>query len=94
MVLHYKIMDKLTFERNFDDIDFETGEPEKIVFEIQSDLDIWEFRTTCIRLAHSLGYQDKSIESAFGSETRNYSSEDTLDSFLREIGLLPDNDDE
>lgn len=64
-------MDKLTFERDFDDeIKFDTREPSKIEFTLPGDLDIHEFRLICIRLAASLGYHHTSIKLAFGDNEK------------------------
>lgn len=56
-------MAKLTYTR--DESDF-IAEASKIEFTISEDMDIYEFHTMCIRLAHSVGYHHQSIESAFG----------------------------
>ena len=44
------------------------GEPKKIIFEVPFDQDIYDFRRTCIRMAHALGYHQNSVTSAFGED--------------------------
>jgi hypothetical protein len=41
-----------------------------ISFDMPDDMNIYEFKIMCVRLASSIGYQSKSIKSAFG-ETEN-----------------------
>jgi hypothetical protein len=43
-------------------------EAKKISFEFNDDVDIFEFKTICVRMASAMGYADKSIKSAFGKE--------------------------
>ena len=57
-------MDKLIYERSVKSL-----EAQRIVFEVQHDLDIESFKLNCIRMAHALGYHSKSIEDAFGKIT-------------------------
>ena len=57
-------MRKLIYERNNDD----ASEPIKISFDIHEELDIYEFRTLCKRMASAIGYHFDSISDAFGGE--------------------------
>ena len=41
-----------------------------ISFDMPDDMNIYEFKIMCVRLASSIGYQPKSIKRAFG-ETEN-----------------------
>lgn len=45
--------------------DYENREASKIELTVPSDMTIWEYRTICKRLASTIGYTDKSVESAF-----------------------------
>lgn len=45
--------------------DYENREASKIELTVPSDMTIWEYRTMCKRLASTIGYTNKSIESAF-----------------------------
>ena len=53
-------MDKITYTRGT-----YSKEAQKVELEVREDLDIYEFKTLCKRLAASLGYNYKSIEEAF-----------------------------
>jgi hypothetical protein len=55
-------MDKLIYERSL-----KSQEAQRIVFEVQHDLPLEAFKLNCIRMAHALGYNSKSIEETFGS---------------------------
>lgn len=58
-------MAKLTYTRDEDEF---ITEASKIEFTISEDMDIYEFHTMCIRMAHAIGYHAKSIKKAFGGE--------------------------
>ena len=55
-------MDKIIYTRGT-----YSKEAQKVEMEVREDLDIYEFKTLCKRLAASLGYSYKSIEEAFGT---------------------------
>ena len=43
-------------------------EASKIEFEIPNDMDVWEYKRICIRMAGAMGYASLSIKKAFGQE--------------------------
>ena len=43
-------------------------EASKIEFEIPTDMDVWEYKRICIRMAGAMGYASLSIKKAFGQE--------------------------
>lgn len=63
-------MDRIMYERDFDrelsDQNISIKEPTKIEFEVPNDLNIYEFKTVCIRIAKSLGYSDIKISDTLG----------------------------
>ena len=36
--------------------------------DVRENLDVWDFKIICKRLACALGYSNKSVEEAFGSK--------------------------
>jgi hypothetical protein len=46
----------------------ENREASKIEFTVPSDMDIWEFKRMCIRMAGAMGYTSLSTKKAFGNE--------------------------
>lgn len=64
-------MAKLVYEKSIDG-----KEANKITFTIDDELDIYEFKTICVRLASSLGYAEDSIKNAFGYEGDDFQSID------------------
>ncbi len=56
-------MDKIIYTRGT-----YSKEAQKVEMEVREDLDIYEFKTLCKRLAASLGYSLKSIDEAFGDD--------------------------
>ncbi len=46
-------------------------EASKIEFEVPNDMDIWEYKRMCIRMAGAMGYASLSVKKAFGQEYLN-----------------------
>jgi hypothetical protein len=55
-------------------------EASKIEFEVPNDMDVWEYKRMCIRMAGAMGYAPLSIRKSFGNEYEN-----TLQKELNEI---------
>ena len=51
--------------------DSENREASEIEFTIPNDLDIWEYKRVCIRMAGAMGYANLSIKKAFGHEYKS-----------------------
>jgi hypothetical protein len=43
-------------------------EASKIEFEVPNDMDVWEYKIMCIRMAGAMGYASLSVKKAFGQE--------------------------
>ena len=56
-------LDTITYTRAVD-----SKEPQIIEFKVSPNLSLKEYRRVCKRLAHSLGYSNKSIEELFGKD--------------------------
>ena len=46
----------------------ENREASKIEFEVPNDMDVWEYKRMCIRMAGAMGYTSLSVRKAFGIE--------------------------
>ena len=46
----------------------ENREASKIEFEVPNDMDVWEYKRMCIRMASAMGYTSLSVKKAFGQE--------------------------
>jgi hypothetical protein len=46
----------------------ENREASKIEFEVPNDMDVWEYKRICMRMAGAMGYASLSIKKAFGHE--------------------------
>ena len=46
----------------------ENREASKIEFEVPNDMDVWEYKRMCIRMAGAMGYASLSVKKAFGNE--------------------------
>ena len=54
----------------------ENREASKIEFEVPNDMDVWEYKRMCIRMAGAMGYTSLSVKKAFGQEyLKNVESE-------------------
>ena len=43
-------------------------EASKIEFEVPNDMDVWEYKRMCMRMAGAMGYTSLSVKKAFGIE--------------------------
>lgn len=57
-------MAKLTFIID----ESENREASKIEFQVPNDMDVWEYKRMCIRMAGAMGYTSLSVKKAFGQE--------------------------
>jgi hypothetical protein len=62
--LNFNKMAKLIF--TIDEVD--NREASKIEFEVPNDMDVWEYKRMCMRMAGAMGYTSLSIKKAFGQE--------------------------
>ena len=46
----------------------ENREASKIEFEVPNDMDVWEYKRMCIRMAGAMGYTSLSVKKEFGKE--------------------------
>ena len=46
----------------------ENREASKIEFEVPNDMDVWEYKRMCVRMAGAMGYTSLSVKKAFGQE--------------------------
>jgi len=49
----------------------ENREASKIEFTVPNDMDVWEYKRVCIRMAGAMGYASLSIKKAFGHEFKS-----------------------
>ena len=62
--LNSKQMAKLIFIIEED----QNREASRIEFEVPNDMDVWEYKRMCIRMAGAMGYASLSVKKAFGQE--------------------------
>ena len=60
--------------------EIENREASKIEFEVPNDMDVWEYKRMCRRMAGAMGYTSLSIRKAFGIEYKK-----DLDTELTEL---------
>jgi Holliday junction resolvasome RuvABC DNA-binding subunit len=73
-------MARLIFKYTDNDYIESAREASEIEFVIPDELNIFEFKTICARLAAALGYHEESIKKAFGNldETNNFTIKDLI----------------
>ena len=59
----------------------ENREASKIEFEVPNDMDVWEYKRMCIRMAGAMGYASLSVKKAFGQEYLNNVEEELNEIF-------------
>jgi hypothetical protein len=74
-------MAKMIF--NIDKTDFR--EAFNIELSVPDDMNIYEFKTVCVRMASAMGYTDLSVKKAFGST--EYETKEELDfkNFIKSV---------
>ena len=55
-------------------------EASKIEFEVPNDMDVWEYKRMCVRMAGAMGYTSLSVKKAFGIEYKK-----DLDTEIKQI---------
>ena len=76
MESNLKIMAKFIFIID----EAENREASKIEFEVPNDMDVWEYKRMCVRMAGAMGYTSLSVKKAFGIEYKK-----DLDTEIKEI---------
>ena len=73
-------MAKLLFKYTDDEYIEHAREASEIEFTIPDEVNIFEFKTICARMASALGYHEESIKKAFGTleETNKFTIKDLI----------------
>jgi hypothetical protein len=56
----------------------ENREASKIEFEVPNDMDVWEYKRMCVRMAGAMGYTSLSVKKAFGQEYKEKNWQEEL----------------
>ena len=83
-------MGKLIF-RYTDELVEDIREAKEIELTVPDDMDINEFKVMCVRLASAMGYQEKSIQKAFGDLVFGDEDVNTLKELLDELNIKRNN---
>lgn len=84
-------MGKLIFRYTDEEFLQVQREASKIEFDVQDDMDINEFKVMCVRLASAMGYQEKSINKAFGDLIFGDDDPNTIRELLDELNIKVSN---
>jgi hypothetical protein len=81
-------MAKLIFNIDGDDISYR--EAINIEFVVPDDMNIYEFKIICVRMAAAMGYTDVSIKNAFGELDYKSSNDVLFEDWIGSIkGITP-----
>ena len=83
-------MGKLIF-RYTDELVEDIREAKEIELTVPDDMDINEFKVMCVRMASAMGYQEKSIQKAFGDLVFGEEDVNTLKELLDELNIKRNN---
>lgn len=75
-ILSYKSEEPLNREAN------------NISFDVPDDMNIFEFKIMCVRMASAMGYTDTTIKKAFGDTDYESESDREFKQFIKSIGQL------
>jgi len=84
-------MAKLIFRYTDEDLISEIREAKSVELDVPGDMNIHEYKLICIRMAHSLGYTEKTITSAFGDLVYGQDDRNNIKDLLDELGIKKDN---
>lgn len=59
-----------------------------ISFDVPDDMNIYEFKIMCVRLASSIGYHQNSINKVFGDTEYETESDREFKQFIKSLGQL------
>jgi hypothetical protein len=63
-------------------------EAKNISFDVPDDMNIFEFKIMCVRLASAMGYTDYTIKKSFGDTEYESESDREFKQFIKSIGQL------
>ena len=75
-ILSYKSEEPLNREAN------------NISFDVPDDMNIFEFKIMCVRMASAMGYTDTTIKKAFGDTEYETESDREFKQFIKSLGQL------
>ena len=78
MESNLKVMAKLIFIIDEE----ENREASKIEFEVPNDMDVWEYKRMCVRMAGAMGYTSLSVKKAFGQEYKEKNWQEEISTTL------------
>ena len=73
---------------SYESEDSHNREAKIIRFDVPDDMNIYEYKIMCVRLAHAMGYHYKSIERTFGDLEHETKSDRDFKKFIKEVAKL------
>jgi len=63
-------------------------EAKNISFDVPDDMNIYEYKIMCVRLAHAMGYHHNSVKNAFGNLDYETESDRDFKEFMEAVNQL------
>jgi len=63
-------------------------EAKNIRFDVPDDMNIYEYKIMCVRLAHAMGYHHSSVKKAFGDLDYETESDRDFKQFMKAVNQL------
>jgi len=73
---------------NYESESSHNREAKNISFDVPDDMNIYEYKIMCVRMAHAMGYHHNSVKKAFGSLDYETESDRDFKEFMEAINQL------
>ena len=73
---------------NYESESSHNREAKNISFDVPDDMNIYEYKIMCVRMAHAMGYDHNSFKKAFGSLDYETESDRDFKEFMEAINQL------
>ena len=84
-------MGKLIFRYTDEELIEEIREAKSVELEVPDHMTIQEYKIICVRMAHALGYSEKTITKSFGDLIYGDEDRNNLKDLLDELNIKGDN---
>lgn len=73
---------------SYESEDSHNREASIISFDVPDDMNIYEYKIMCVRLAHAMGYHHNSVKKAFGNLDYETKSDRDFKEFMESVNQL------
>lgn len=73
---------------SYESEDSHNREAKHISFDVPDDMNIYEYKIMCVRLAHAMGYHHNSVKKVFGDLDYETESDRDFKKFMKSVNAL------